>query len=88
MASNRKTGKGISSGRPRSYSELYRNSKDAAGTSGVASTASAVPGVGAATRQDNIDWHNEYGHVIDDLRRLGIITAVLVIAMLAASFIV
>lgn len=88
MASNRKAGRGVSSGRPRSYSELYRNSKDAVGVSGVASATSSGPSATVASRQENINWRAEYSHVIDDLKRLGIITSVLVIAMIAASFVV
>ncbi len=85
MAGNRKPSKGISSGRPRSYSDLYRNSRDGVSVTATENGETAGVGVSASTR--NINWGRDYGYVVDDLRRLGIVTGVLVIAMIVVGFV-
>lgn len=70
----------VSAGQPRSYSELYR------------SPASAQPAtnqpanVVAVKTAETVDWANEYGYVITDLRRLLIVSAVLFGLIILAGF--
>ena len=86
MASNRKAAKGASAGNPRSYSDLYRNSRDAATSSEPTKAGQSAASTVAVNRQTSIDWRGEYGHVLTDLRRLGVISGVLVVAMIIASY--
>ena len=86
MASNRKAAKGASAGNPRSYSDLYRNSRAAATSSEPAKAGQSAASTVAVNHQTSIDWRGEYGHVLTDLRRLGVISGVLVVAMIIASY--
>lgn len=90
MANNRKTSKGASSGRPRSYSELYRNSREGApkppSVNNGQPAASATPVNRTEIGPDASDWRADYGYVMDDLRRLSIISGVLIAVMIVASF--
>jgi hypothetical protein len=86
MASNRKAAKGASAGSPRSYSDLYRNSREAATNSEPAKAGQPAASTMAVSRQTSIDWRGEYGHVLSDLRRLGLISGVLIVAMIIAGY--
>ena len=88
MASNRKNPKGASAARPRSYSELYRNSRE--GVAAPQSTSEKPTTVNVSSspisRNEPLDLRHEYAYVMDDIRRLGLITGVLIAIMVVASF--
>lgn len=67
------------SGRPRSYSEMYK--RDARAPKPVANAATVAPQV------EEIDWNKEYGYVIADLRRLLIVSAILFAIIIVAGFV-
>lgn len=77
--SQAKNTKKKSGGSPQNYSEVYKKSAAtvtapivAADGSATAAAAVAVQGSG-----DEVDWKGEYGYVINDLKRLGIVTAII-----------
>lgn len=75
----------ISSGRPRSYGEMYKNEttrQPAANTAVAASRSTAT----VAQATDNIDWRTEYSHVIRDLKTLLLVSAVLFAVIIVAGF--
>jgi hypothetical protein len=97
MATNKSktTRKGASAGEPSNYSKLYKSS--AAGVAPAPeksavkvekrSDAVAVPAAApAAAAKDTVDWRGEYGYVLSDLRRLGLVTLGLVVAIIVAGF--
>lgn len=88
MASNRKNPKGASAARPRSYSELYRNSREGVATPQPTNEKQTTASVSSTPiiRNEAPDLKHEYAYVMDDLRRLGIITGVLIAIMVVASF--
>lgn len=68
--------KSVSSARPRSYSELYKNDKSSA------SQVYSAPAQNAASREvaapaQAVNWREEYAHVVRDLRMLLIVSAAL-----------
>jgi len=63
-------------------------------SSQTAPTAAAAPQTAAATAQltgdaslDTIDWRKEYPFFAPDMKRLGIVTAIMVLLLLALNFI-
>ena len=70
----------LSSARPRSYSDLYKNDN----TVSVPTTATAAvsrtpePRYAAAKSTETVDLKSQYAYVINDLRLLLIVSAVLV----------
>lgn len=88
MASNRKSPKGASAARPRSYSELYRNSREGVAAPQPTNDKQAAASVASMpiNRNDPVDLKHEYSYVMEDLRRLGLITGILVAVMIVASF--
>jgi hypothetical protein len=66
-----------SSGRPRSYSELYKRDASVPTTS--------VDATAAVIQVDTIDWNKEYGYVFADLRRLLIVSAILFAIIIVAG---
>lgn len=98
MAAPNKKAKSKSSGSPRSYGEIYKSSAaNAAPISGetiAAGPAAAVATAAAPARDailkssDEVDWQGEYGYVVDDLKRLGIVTAVIAGAIIVVGLFV
>jgi hypothetical protein len=97
MAAPNKKAKSKSSGSPRSYSEIYKSSAaNPAAVSGgtVAAGSAAAATVAAPTREvvlkssDEVDWRAEYGYVVADLKRLGIVTAVIAGAIIVVGLFV
>lgn len=88
--------KGASAGEPSSYSKLYKSSAAGVGAVPAAEktpvkvdkradgTVASVPAPAAA--KDTVDWKAEYGYVLSDLRRLGLVTLGLVVAIIVAGF--
>jgi hypothetical protein len=85
MATERKRTRerrGISTARPRNYSDLYKNDH-----SGVAVVNTPSPGATLAPRETTtIDWSKEYAYVTEDFRRLLIVSAILFGLIIAAGF--
>jgi hypothetical protein len=77
----------ISTGRPRNYSELYKN--DHSGVT-VANTGPSLGSTGGAVapRETVIDWSKEYAHIAEDFRRLLIVSAILFGLIIAAGFVI
>jgi hypothetical protein len=69
-----------SGGRPRSYSDLYKN--DSSGAAAVAAVTTDAPAEPVVQR----NWQDEYVYVTQDLRRLLIVSAALFAAIIAAGF--
>jgi hypothetical protein len=83
MATERKrsrTRRSVSTGQPRSYSELYRSQPSGQPATGQPANAVAVK------TTETVDWASEYGYVITDLRRLLIVSAVLFGLIILAGF--
>lgn len=79
---------GISSAQPRSYSELYKDDKSrtAPTYSTPAKKAVAVQEVAAPTPV--LNWRDEYGHVIRDVRTLLLVSGVLFAIIILIGFFV
>lgn len=75
----------ISSGRPRSYGDMYKNETTRQPTTNTAVTASRSTAT-AAQAAENIDWRTEYSHVIRDLKTLLLVSAVLFAVIIVAGF--
>lgn len=82
---NRSRGRGAGAGEPRNYSQLYRAS--AAGSARVMTVTNDRETVTVIKNSSAIDWQHEYAYVFQDLRRLFIVTGVLVLAIIATQFI-
>lgn len=83
--------KQTSGGSPSNYSEIYKKSAANATAPIVAADggAAAAAAVAAPARtSDEVDWKGEYGYVVDDLKRLGIITALIAGAIIVVGFFV
>ncbi len=80
----------ISSGNPRSYGEMYKGDKTRSSAPVTATTTTATlrrPAVAEVSHHaDTVNWHQEYGYVLRDLRTLGIVTTALFVMILLASF--
>lgn len=93
MATNKKRPniskrQGVSSGRPRSYSELYK---------GDTTRTAVTPTVGTTPRRvvvarevapavANRHWRDEYTYVAGDLAKLGIVSAILFGVIIISGF--
>ncbi len=78
-----------SAGRPRSYSELYKNNNAApAAQPGLVSTGkTAEPRRYSAPKSvEAVDWASEYKYVAKDLRLLGIVSVSLIAVIIVAAF--
>ncbi len=80
----------ISTGRPRSYSELYKNEPTATVsptglTTGKRSNDSHVLVV---KTPEVVDWKHQYGYVLSDLRRLLIVAVALIAIIVVVGFII
>ena len=71
----------VSAGTPRSYSELYKGQSTL--PEAAATTAAATA---AVLTEEKVNWTQEYDYVYRDLRYLGIVSAALLVAMLAIGF--
>ena len=94
MAAQNKKTKSKSSGSPRSYSEIYKNSAataapiDGALASATVTAASASTKESATLGSDSVDWRGEYGYVVADLKRLGLVTAIIAGGIIIVGFFV
>jgi len=103
MAAPNKKTKSKSSGSPRSYSEIYKNSAATAAPAGApvagapathsagaaATVAATATGKESATLgSDSVDWRGEYGYVLSDLKRLGLVTGIIAGAIIIVGFFV
>lgn len=79
--------KQTSGGSPRSYSEVYKSSAASVAAPVVVADGSAAAAAPART-SDEVDWKGEYGYVVADLKRLGIITAAIAGAIIVVGFFV
>jgi hypothetical protein len=84
MANTRKTNRSATGGRPRSYSHLYKQSRQT--LVNVAEQTSSDT-VSAPSKRLQIDWSTEYGYIMSDLKRIGIVAGVLVVAMIVAGYV-
>ena len=82
--------KQTSGGSPSNYSEIYKKSAANAAPPVVAADAGAAAAAVAAPARtsDEVDWKGEYGYVVNDLKRLGIITAFIAGAIIVVGFFV
>ena len=77
----------ISAGRPRSYSELYKNDKTAPSTVPAVTGAKAQePRTLVSRSSEVVDWKSEYAYVLSDLRLLGIVSASLLAIIVVVGF--
>ncbi len=78
----------ISTARPRSYSEMYKNDTtvpaQAATTAAVAKTSEAR--YAPAKSASEVDWKEEYRYVMSDLRMLLIVSVILIAIIILAGF--
>lgn len=77
------------SGRPTNYSQLYKDDHSKLETAPVAksSTARASRVVGEKKGSETVNWHEEYAYVIQDLRTLAVVSALLFLVMIGAGLI-
>lgn len=92
MAPQNKKTKSKSSGSPRSYSEIYKSTAATAAPVAASTSAGAVASAPAKDAKllgsDSVDWRGEYGYVLDDLKRLGLVTAIIAGAIIVVGFFV
>lgn len=81
--------KSVSSAKPRSYSQMYKNDKTVPSPVESKSTTTAkkaaTPAPEAPT-DDRSNWRNEYAYVIKDMRMLTIVSVVLFALIIVAGF--
>lgn len=77
------------SGRPTSYSQLYKddNTKLASAPAASARTARAGRTIGEKKGSETVNWSEEYTYVLQDLRTLVVVSIVLFAVMIGAGFI-
>lgn len=80
--------KSVSSARPRSYSELYKNDKSSAPQVYSAPAQKAVATYDVAAPAPAVNWREEYAHVVRDLRTLLIVSAALFAIIIISGFFV
>ncbi len=76
---------GISSGRPRSYGEMYKNDTTRQQVAPVSTTNARAAAPVAATAE-TANWRSEYDYVLRDLRTLIIVSVILFAVIIIASF--
>lgn len=78
-----------SRGNPRNYSQLYKDDKTVAPAPSAPAQPTATPAAATATpaADSTATWNDEYGYVFNDLKLLGIVSAVIFALMLGAGFI-
>ena len=81
--------KSVSSAKPRSYSQLYKNDHTIPAASSAATIAvekkPATP-VADVQTDDRSNWKNEYAYVVQDMRMLTIVSVVLFALIIVAGF--
>lgn len=92
MATKKKTNiskkQSISSARPRSYSELYKDDKSRAAQVYTTPTPKASSVQELNTTATAVNWREEYAHVVRDLRTLLIVSAALFAIIIITGFFV
>lgn len=91
MATNKSGKRTAGSNVARNYSALYKNAAAGASAAPVQLTKDAKEGekvLAVLRTSDDVDWRGEYGYVLTDLRTLGIVTGVLVIAIVVVGLFV
>lgn len=78
----------MSSARPRSYSELYKDDKTKTTQTYTAPTKKAAVVQEVATSATALNWREEYAHVIRDVRTLLLVSAVLFAIIIIIGFFV
>ncbi len=75
---------GISSGRPRSYGEMYKNDTTRQQPAPVPTSTRATAPVAATA--EPVNWRSEYDYVLRDLRMLIIVSIILFAVIIIAGF--
>jgi len=97
MASTKSKGKSqVSRGKPANYSQMYSNAATGAADLVTAGAGASNPAAARASSEtaarlktsDDVNWGEEYAYVIDDLVRLGLVTAGLIVAIIIAGLFV
>jgi hypothetical protein len=70
----------VSAGRPRSYRDLYK--REGGREAPQAAPVSALASVGG----EEVHWGQEYAYVVADLRRLMVVSGVLLLLIVVAGF--
>ena len=80
--------KKISSAKPRSYSQLYKNDKTVPTASSAAPAQAKEPAPQAVEVEsdDRSNWKNEYAYVVRDMRMLTIVSVALFALIIIAGF--
>jgi len=77
----------ISAGRPRSYSELYKNDTTAPSSIALATGAKVQePRTTVSRSAETVDWKSEYAYVLNDLRMLGLVSISLLAIIVVVGF--
>ncbi|MEZ4861902.1 MAG: hypothetical protein R3C14_11360 [Caldilineaceae bacterium] len=76
----------ISSARPRSYSELYKDDKSRTPVTPTTKAPKAVTTAPVNTPAKLENWREEYDYVIRDLRTLTVVSGVLFAVIIVAGF--
>jgi len=80
--------KSVSSARPRSYSDLYKNDKSSAPQVYTAPAQKAGVTREVAAPASAVNWREEYAHVVRDLRTLLIVSGALFAIIIITGFFV
>lgn len=78
----------VSSARPRSYSELYKDDRTRAPQVYNTPTKTAVAVHESTASTQTMNWREEYAHVVRDLRTLLIVSGVLFAIIIITGFFV
>lgn len=78
----------ISTGRPRNYSDLYKNDHSGVTLTNAALGGTTTSGATLPAKETVIDWSKEYAHITEDFRRLLIVSAILFGLIIAAGFVI
>ncbi len=80
--------KSISSTKPRSYSQLYKNDNTIPAVSSVATTTEKKVDTPTPEVQsdDRSNWKSEYAYVVRDMRMLTIVSVALFVLIIVAGF--
>lgn len=92
MATKKKTNtsrkQSISSARPRSYSDLYKDDKSRAPQVYTAPTPNVTSAPELNTAAASVNWREEYAHVVRDVRTLLIVSVALFAIIIITGFFV
>jgi hypothetical protein len=73
---SRKRRSSRSRGNPRNYSQIYQDDK---------TIETEAPAAVPATTEESVDWVGEYGYVVQDLRLLAVVSALIFIGMIGVG---